>query len=142
MSTHLYTALTTRQTARFRAPLDFLLVAPARQYPLLSRLRRQLVAHGKMLRAHGHGLAWLRVSWMRVVLRHSMLGRGERRAHGLAWLLLLRRHLLLGLGLLAVDSYGRQIERRQIHVGALGRAIGLCAWLTLRGRIGVGGHLW
>lgn len=111
-------------------------MATTRQHSLVA-LRRQLVSHGIELRAHvaHHGRALLRMRWVRIVLRHTVLRRWERRAHGLGRLLRLR------LGLLAVlQTYWRQIEGRQRHVGALGRAaVAIVALLALGRRVGIRG---
>ena len=123
-------------------------MATARQYPLLAGLRRQLVSHGEVLRAHLH-LAGRRVPRVRVVLREALVLLRERRAQGRALLVRLVLHVLLVLLLLlvllvlllAVDAYRRQVEGRQVHVGALGRAVGLRARLALGRGVRVGGHL-
>lgn len=91
-------------------------MATARQDSLVG-LRGQLVSHGIELRAHvGHdGLAGLRVGWVWIVLRHSVLRRREGRAHGLGLVLVLVLGLRLRLlGVLQTDW--RQIEGRQRHV--------------------------
>lgn len=114
-------------------------MAAARQDPLLA-LGRQLVAHGKVLRVHLH-LSGRWVPWMRVVLRDAWVLLGQRRAHGRALLMLVLGHVLLLLLLLAVDAYRREVEGWQVHVGSLGRAVGLRAGLALGRGVGVGGHL-
>lgn len=133
LRTHLYSPLATRQAPSLGAPLDFLLMPPARQYSLLARLRRQLVSHRKVLRAHVHRLAGRRVRWVRVVLRDTVLRRRQRRAHGrlsLPWLRLGRRRL-----------YRRQIERRERwerHLVALRRPVRLIALGVGVGRVHLG----
>jgi hypothetical protein len=143
-STHLYSPLATRQTARLGAALDLLLVATAREHSLVAVLRRQLVSHGgiELGGPHvGHHLLAGRpmgMRWMGVVRLHRVRRRREWRAHVLLWLL---RLLLLRRRLLAVlQAYWGQIERRQRHVGALGRAaVGLVALRPLGRRIRVRG---
>jgi hypothetical protein len=134
--THLYSSFATRQTARLCATLDLFLMTPTGQHALVA-LRRQLVSHRIELRAHVahvHRLPVLRMSWMSIVLRHTVLWRREGRAHGLLRLLRLRLRLLSVLQ----SAYGRQVERWQRHVGDLRRPpVAITALLALGRRVGV-----
>jgi hypothetical protein len=135
-SPYLYPPLATRQAPRFRPALDFLLVPSARQYALLG-LGRELVSHLEVRsRPHIHRLPLRGMAWVRVVLRHAMLRRRERRAHGLLYGLRLRWLLRLAV----LQTYWREIQRRQRHAGALRRAsIGVRIALALRRRVCVRG---
>jgi hypothetical protein len=147
-STHLNSPLATRQTPSFRATLDLFLMPPARQDALVAVLRRQLVSHGRIVLCGphvGHHLLPGRrmgMRWVGIVRLHRMRRRRQRRAHVLLWLLGLGRRLLLLLLLLLsiLKAYGGKIQRRQRHVGALGRAaVGLIALRPLGRRIRVRG---
>ena len=133
----LYAPLAACQTSSLCATLDLLLMAASREDSLVV-LGRQLVAHLRIVLRGTHGSHHLlagRWSLMGVVLRHAVLGRRQRRAHGLLLAGRLRRRLLAVL-----QADGRQVERRQRHVGALGRAsVGLIALLALGRGVGVGG---
>jgi hypothetical protein len=119
-------------------------MATAREHSLVAVLRRQLVSHrgielGGPHVGH-HLLAGRRmgVRWMGIVRLHRVRRWRQRRAHVLLWLLRLGlgRRLLLTI----LQAYWRQIERRQRHVCALGRAaIGLVALWPLGRRVRVRG---
>lgn len=140
IATHLYSPFPTRQTSRFCPPLDLLLVPPARHHPLLALVRWQLVSHRKLVRRRRdvHLLARRRQRLVRigVVCAHGLHRGRERRAHRLLSRLVLRWRLSLAI----LETDGRQVQRRQRHVGASGRrAIGLLRLLALGRRVGVGG---